>query len=173
MNMIGLTTRALRAGAFGLVAGLVAGVVAGCVVVDRTRPPPRPREVSPDRLVLSVTNPVDTDADGANDAMRASVYLFDNDYDLSIASPGSMTFRLSAGERGVVYEWPFEPLAMRGRRQRSAVGDVYVFDLRMDRSVAGWLARTRPAGSVELRATFRSSGAGEPVAGVYPIAQWR
>lgn len=144
----------------------------GCVVrSDRPRVPRSPRDPVIDRVLLSVAPPRDTNADGTTDAVIAVVHFFDSSYPLSLASDGQMSFQLVA-EGQDLYAWTFSVPEVVRARQRSQVGIVHEFDLRMDESVASWIAGDLRTTLVDLRASFSPSGGDPDVGDLFRGIPW-
>lgn len=151
----------------------LAGVV-GCVTrSDRPRLPPPPADPSVDRLVVGVSPPQDSDADGTFDLVQASVHFFDDAYPQSVAASGRMTAQIrDVRTKRELYAWSFESDAVDESRRVSPVGPVHWLDLRMDPAVAAWVASDLSSPAVDLRLAFEPANGGPVVGRVVESVPW-
>lgn len=116
---------------------------------------PAPRGLTPDRLVLAVSDtPLDRDGDTYADTFEATVYLFASRADLPFHADGSFRFVLigRTGER--LAEWTLDGQQIADSRMRTIVGEGYTFRLdlndadgdRIDARRATLLAAFTPTG---------------------------
>lgn len=126
--------RRVRAAAL---AGFALLATAGCVTTSGGRaegpPPPAPKGIIPDTLLISAGVPVDSDANGYADTIPAVAYLFaeSGGYPLPIWTPGSFVFRLQAPDGRPLAEWTLPPAEVASQRANLPPGPGYVFSLRL------------------------------------------
>jgi hypothetical protein len=144
----------------GLLAALIPCLAQGCVA-DNPRPgvspaSRQPEHLRPARLVLVVSTPTDSDANGSLDTIPVAAYLFGDSprYALPVWLDGSITFTLTAPAGGQIWTWSRSIDEVRdARRMLRPFGRGHLFAL----SILDHGPDEIPATGVDLTAEFISA----------------
>jgi hypothetical protein len=140
-----------RAAALASAAALLAA--AGCVEMERGNtkmPEKQPEWVKPERLLVAIQLPEDTDANGYLDTLPLTVYLFDERYPLAVSVPGAFTFKLKTTAGQEIGTWQIEADDARAAVRKMRPGPGYQF--RLDTRKFG--ADKRDSATVDMTAEF-------------------
>ncbi|MDX9912394.1 MAG: hypothetical protein RBS39_11240 [Phycisphaerales bacterium] len=140
---------ALRVVYVAMIACAVA-LCGGCASDPADAPPPRLEPLAPGaeptEMLLSVEQPVDTNANGCVDAFRIVLYLFEPDASvLSLWSEGRLVVYLILDDSKKVARWEFDETALRAGRQKLPPGPGYVLTMSLLDTESGDTFPSQPA----------------------------
>lgn len=134
----------------GFVALLAVLIMGACSSTPADEPPRRLQPLAPGaeptEMLLSVEQPVDTNANGCVDAFRVVLYLFAPDASvLSLWSEGRLSLRLIVEDSVELARWEFDEGDLMGSRQRMPPGPGYVLTVSLLDRPSGDVFPSQPA----------------------------
>lgn len=134
---------------------LVLAALGGCVSAERKdqKPPVQPSSgLTPTSLFVSVSHPEDTNNNAYLDTIRATVYVFSEQFpQASIYLPGSFEFALVNKDNKRLVEWTITEGAAKALVRKAPPGPGYFFSL----SILDRGSDQLPSEVVNLEAVFK------------------
>lgn len=107
-------------------------LLAGCVAERPDRKQfTQPDNAKPNQLAVYPDFWRDTNANGYLDSINVTVYLFDTSgaYALSLAVPGTFTFKLARHNGPTIATWSFNQEQARAALRKASAGPTFIFEL--------------------------------------------